>query len=222
MIETYELEDVIKQNSNLVYSIASKYKNYNDIEDLKQVGMIGLINAYKNYDKDKNTKFSTYAFPYIVGEVSKYVRENKSIKVSKDMVRLGRKINEYILKHKQVRGYEPSISNIALMLDVKEKTIITALESLKAVKSLDEEIINDGKPITLLDVTPTKEDINNENILDLKDAFSYLSEDEQKLIIDRYFNDLTQEEVANILGINQVSVSRKEKKVLEKLKVKLR
>ena len=222
MIETYELEDVIKQNSNLVYSIASKYKNYNDIEDLKQVGMIGLINAYKNYDKNKNTKFSTYAFPYIVGEVSKYVRENKSIKVSKDMVRLGRKINEYILKHKQVRGYEPSISNIALMLDVKEKTIITALESLKAVKSLDEEIINDGKPITLLDVTPTKEDINKENILDLKDAFSYLSEDEQKLIIDRYFNDLTQEEVANILGINQVSVSRKEKKVLEKLKVRLR
>lgn len=218
MIETYELEDVIKQNSNLVYSIVSKYKNYNDIEDLKQVGMIGLINAYKNYDRDKNTKFSTYAFPYIVGEVSKYVRENKSIKVSKDMVRLGRKINEYILKHKQVRGYEPSISNIALMLDVKEKTIITALESLKAVKSLDEEIINDGKPITLLDVTPTKEDINKENILDLKDAFSYLSEDEQKLIIDRYFNDLTQEEVANILGINQVSVSRKEKKVLEKLK----
>ena len=214
----YTLDDVIKENKNLVYSICSKYGNYTDKEDLHQVGMIGLINAYKNFDNKRNTKFSTYAFPYIVGEVSKYVRENKSIKISKDLVKLGRKINEYILKHKQVRGYEPSISDIAKMLNTKESTVINALSSSMSIKSLDEELNDEGKSITLLDITPSKEDVNKDQILDLKNAFKYLTNIEKKVIINRYFNNLTQSQVAKILGINQVSVSRLEKKVLEKLK----
>ena len=90
------IDEIIRQNSNLVYGICAKYNGYADKEDLHQVGMIGLIKAYNNYDESKEAKFSTYAFPYVVGEVSKYVRENKAIKVSKDLVRLGRKINEYI------------------------------------------------------------------------------------------------------------------------------
>ena len=215
---TYSLDEVVKDNYNLVYSIASKYNNYPDKEDLHQVGMIGLINAYKNFDSKKNVKFSTYAFPYIVGEISKYVRENKNIKISRDLVRLGRKINEYILKHKQVRGYEPSISDIALMLDTKKQIIISALEALKVTKSLDEEINEEGKKITLLDVTPSKENISKEQMLDLKEAFKYLTSDERKLVINRYFKDLTQAEVAKLMGVNQVYISRLEKKVLEKLK----
>lgn len=215
---TYGLEDVISQNKNLVYGICSKYSNYMDKEDLHQVGMIGLINAYKNFDSKKNVKFSTYAFPYIVGEVSKYVRENKNIKVSKDLVKLGRKINDYIQKHKEVRGYEPSISDIALMLDTKKQTIINALEALKTTKSLDEEINDDGKAVTLLDITPSKEKINFDQMIDLKEAFKYLSDEEKILVINRYFKDLTQSEVAKLMGVNQVYVSRLEKRVLDKLK----
>lgn len=215
---TYSLEDVISQNKNLVYGICSKYSNYMDKEDLHQVGMIGLINAYKNFDSKKNVKFSTYAFPYIVGEVSKYVRENKNIKVSKDLVKLGRKINDYIQKHKEVRGYEPSISDIALMLDTKKQTIINALEALKTTKSLDEEINDDGKAVTLLDITPSKEKINFDQMIDLKEAFKYLSDEEKILVINRYFKDLTQSEVAKLMGVNQVYVSRLEKRVLDKLK----
>lgn len=218
---TYELDEIIKQNSNLVYSICSKYQGYNDKEDLHQVGMIGLMNAYKNYDQNRGVKFSTYAFPYIVGEVSTYVRENKMLKVSRDMVRLGRKINEYIQKHFEVRGYEPSITDIALMLDTSPDRIISALEACKNTKSLDEEINDDGKAITLLDVTPTKENISKEQMLDLKEAFKYLSHDEQILVINRYFKDLTQSEVAKIMNVNQVYVSRLEKKVLTKLKNKM-
>ncbi len=218
---TYELDEVIKQNSNLVYSICSKYQGYNDKEDLHQVGMIGLINAYKNFDSTKDVKFSTYAFPYIVGEVSKYVRENKSVKVSRDLIKLGKKINEYIEKHRKVRGYEPSISDIAVMLDTKESTVISALDACKSTKSLDEEINSDGKAITLLDVTPSKENISKEQMLDLKEAFKYLSSEEQILVINRYFKDLTQSEVANLMGVNQVYVSRLEKKVLVKLKNKM-
>lgn len=223
MIEqTYERDELIKQNSNLVYGICSKYNNYMDKEDLHQVGMMGLIKAYENYDKNKETKFSTYAFPYVVGEVSKYVRENKAIKVSKDLIRLGRKINEYIDKHLKVRGYKPSINDIALMLNVKEEKVISALDAYGMVtKSLDEEINDDGKAITLLDITPTRQEISNEQMLDLKEAFKCLSEQEKQLLINRYFKDLTQSEVATMLGVNQVYVSRLEKKVLTKMRQKM-
>ena len=222
MVErSYELDEVIKKNSNLVYSICSKYNNYMDKEDLYQVGVIGLINAYNNFDSTRNVKFSTYAFPYVVGEVSMYVRENKSIKISKDLIRLGKKINEYILKHKEVRGYEPSIKNIADMLGVKEDKIISALDACKSTKSLYEEINDDGKKITLLDLTPTQEHICKEQMIDLKEAFKFLSEEEKQLLINRYFNNLTQREVADILGVNQVYVSRLEKKVLCKMKNKM-
>lgn len=218
MQSTISLEDVIKQNSNLVYGICSKYQGYTDKEDLHQVGMIGLINAYNNFDNNKNVKFSTYAFPYVVGEVSKYVRENKSVKVSRDLIKLGRKINEYIEKHYEVRGYKPSIKDIALMLEVKEEKIISALDACTQTKSLDEEINDDGKVITLLDVTPTKEKISKEQMLDLKEAFKYLSDEEKNLLINRYYKDLTQSEIAQVLGVNQVYVSRLEKKALQKMK----
>ena len=182
---TCELDEIIKQNSNLVYSVCSKYQNYCDKEDLYQEGKLGLIDAYENFDKTKNVKFSTYAFPYVIGKVSNYVRENKNIKISRDLIRLGRKINEYI------------------------------------EKSLDEELNDDGRTITLLDVTPSKEKISNEQMLDLKEAFKYLSDEEKELIINRYFNDLTQSEVAEIMGVNQVYVYRMEKKVLTKMKNKM-
>ena len=101
MNNNYTLEKVIEDNNNLIYSICLKYQNYCDKEDLYQEGRLGVIDAYNNYDNTKNTKFSTYAFPYIVGRVSNYIRNNKSIKVSKDMIRLGRKIKEYVQKHKE-------------------------------------------------------------------------------------------------------------------------
>ena len=215
------VEDVIEENRNLIYSVCSKYQGYKDKEDLHQVGVIGLMKAYKNFDEARDVKFSTYAFPYIVGEVSSYVRENKAIKVSRDMIRLGRKINEYIDKHIKVRGYAPTVSDIALMLDAPEEKIISALDACRQTKSLDEEINNEGKTITLLDVTPKKETLSKDVLLDLKEAFSYLSDEEKMLVENRYFKDLTQSEVAKIMDVNQVYVSRMEKKVLKKMKNKM-
>lgn len=221
MISSLKLDEVIKDNSNLIYSISSKYTNYSDKDDLYQVGVIGLINAYNNFDSSFNVKFSTYAFPYIVGEINKYVRENKSLKVSKDLVRLGKKINEYINKHLEVRGYEPSTKDISLILEISEAKVISALEACKSIKSLDEKLNDDGREITLLDVTSCPKQISDEQMLDLKEAFKYLSEEEKKLVINRYFKDLTQSEVAEIQGVNQVYVSRLEKKVLTKMREKM-
>lgn len=221
MISECTLDNAIKENSNLVYSICSKYRNYADIEDLYQEGIIGLIKAYRNFDPGYNVKFSTYAFTFIVGEVNKYIRENKALKISRDLVKLGKKIREYIDKHIEVRGYEPSTLDIANMLEIPEHKVISALESLQSVKSLDMEINDEGRKLTLMDVTASSEIINKEQLMDLKEAFEYLSDDEKHLLISRYYKDFTQSEVADELGVNQVYVSRMEKKALSKMKNKM-
>ncbi len=211
---------MINKNKNLIYYICSKYNGYKDKEDMYQVGMIGLLNAYKNYDESKNVKFSTYAYNYILGEISKYVREDRSIKIGRDVIRLGNKLREYMDKHKQVRGYIPSINELSTTFDITKDKIILALESLNDVKSLESNI-NANEDITLLDVTPSIEKVEKETLIDLKDALNYLENDEKSLIMDRYYKDLTQSEVANNLGVNQVYVSRLEKKILKKLKNKI-
>lgn len=217
----YSLDNIILENSNLVHYVCSKYQGYTDMEDLYQVGVIGLIKAYKNYDKTKEVKFSTYAYSYIIGEISNYVRENKAIKLSRDLIRLGRKIKEYKEKHLKVRGYEPSVSDIALMLNIQKEKVINALIICDKAKSLDEKINFDGKELTLLDKISNEERISNDTLLDLKEAFSYLSLDEKELVINRYYKDLTQKDVAELMGVNQVYVSRLEKKVLKKMKSKM-
>lgn len=130
-------ENIVDENKNLIYSICYKHKNYCDIDDLYQAGLLGLMDAYKNFDPSKNVKFSTYAFNYILGEITKYIRENNNIKVSKDMLRLGKKINEYIDKFYELKGYKPSIKDISLMLNIKESKVIEALDLCLKVKSLD-------------------------------------------------------------------------------------
>ena len=183
--------------------------------------MIGLLNAYENFDNKKDVKFSTYAFNYILGEISKYVREDKNIKISRDMIRLGSKLKEYIDKHKKVRGYKPTIKEISNTFEIDENKVVLALDSLNDIKSLDSYVNSYEQDITLLDVVPSKENNNKEELIDLKDAFSYLEENEKSLIVDRYYKDLTQSEIANNMGVNQVYVSRLEKKVLKKLRDKM-
>ena len=107
------------------------------------------------------------------------------------------------------------------MLNVKEDKVINALIICDKAKSLDEKINSDGKELTLLDKISNEERISNDTLLDLKEAFSYLSNDEKKLVINRYYKDLTQKDVAELMGVNQVYVSRLEKKVLKKMKSKM-
>ena len=134
---------------------------------------------------------------------------------------MGKKIREYIDKHIEVRGYEPSTLDIANMLEIPESKVISALESLSSVKSLDMEINDDGRALTLMDMTASSEKISKEQMLDLKEAFKYLSNDEKYLLVNRYYKDFTQSEIAKELGVNQVYVSRLEKKALSKMKSKM-
>jgi len=210
-----ELASIIVENENLIYSIINKYSNYYDIDDLYQVGVIGMIKAYKNYNKDYNTKFTSYAYTYIFGEIVKYINESKSFKISKENRYLYKKINEAktILTQKLMK--EPSTYELSLFLEIDEKIIEEVMNINQTVDSLDREIMEDGKKVFLYDVVGEEKD-NIENIF-LYEQLDKLSKEELILLKKRYFFDKTQSEVAKELGINQVKVSRNEQKILKKL-----
>lgn len=209
---------IIKENENLIYSIINKYTLYYEKEDLYQVASIGFIKAYKNYKKDKSTKFTTYAYTYILSEVINYVNNSKAIKTSKEYHKLYKKILEAktILTQKLMR--KPSNKEISIFLEVDEE-LITNIEILEEnIQSLDQTLTEDGKTLSLLD--KINKEVNNINIdnIYLYDEISKLTNEEKKLIYLRYFNDYTQSETAKYFNTNQVTISRNEKKVLSKLK----
>ncbi len=200
---------------NLVYSVINKYNGF-DKDDLYQVGIMGLVQAYKNFNSSFNVKFSSYAYYYILGEVTKYIRESKSIKVSKDVLRLKGLIDKTRVLMMQRLGREPSISEVSLYLEIDEEKINEVMSSVVDVRSLDYVYDEDGCELyNSLGMVDSGMDID---LINLKDMISGLNDEERELIIARYFDDMTQSEVSKKMGISQVQVSRKESKVLEKLK----
>ena len=210
-------EELILQNNNLIYSLVSKFPYFKDKEDLYQTGVIGLIKASKNYNPNLNIKFSTFAYNFIYGEMYNYVISTRNIKINKDIIRLGKKIKEFIDKHKQVRGYEPSIKSISDILGIKESKIIEVMETTKQTSSIDDEL---GDKYMFENIQ-TSNRLSNDILIDLKNNLNSLEEDEKEIIKYRYIDDLTQDEVAKKLKMNQVKVSRLEKKILNKLKEKM-
>lgn len=202
----------------LIYSVAKKYSyNNNDLEDLYQVGNIGLQEAFKHYKKDCNTKFTTFAHIYIKGEILKYIRENKTIRTSYDIEKLIRSISKVKDYLTQTNLKEPTIEEIAAYLEVPIDEIVFALTSNNPVKSLDYELDEEDK-ISLYDCESYIEKGYDEDILTLKEELNKLSLEERKLIELRYFNDNSQMETSEKLGISQVQVSRKENRILSKIK----
>lgn len=209
-----ELTEIIENNKSLIYSICKYFKGYNSIEDLFQVGCLGMIKAYKNYDRNSNCKFTTYAYPYIFGEMKKLVREDKTIKISRDISKLNLKIERAYILLSQKLMKEPSISEIACYLEIPEYYVSEAILSLNKIKSI-EEPVNDNN-ITLQEVIGKKDNIDD--LLILKDYLNRLTEEEKNILENRYINDYTQSETAKIIGISQVQISRKENKAIEKVK----
>ena len=214
------LSDLIDQNKNLIYKITTLFNNCNK-EDLFQVGCIGLINAYKKYDESYNTKFSTYAYPYILGEISSYVKRDKGIKVSREISKLNSMIERagILLTQKLMR--EPSIIELANYLEIDESLVIDALKARYPIMSTDSVINDDGREITLIDTIPDINGMDMNTLVALKEELLKLDSFERELINERYVQNLTQSEVASNLGISQVQVSRKEQKVLSKMRSNL-
>ena len=212
------LTNLLLENKNLIYKITTFFPNYSNKEDLFQVGCVGLINAYKKYDTSFSTKFSTYAYPFIFGEISNYVKRDKGIKISRDISILNSKIEKASILLTQKLMREPSISELASFLEIDESIVSEAILSRYPIRSVDSTISDDGKELTLLDTISDIDSMDLNTLVALKEELSKLSSDEKKLINDRYMRDLTQSEVASNLGMSQVQVSRKEQKVLKKLR----
>ena len=216
-----ELEDLIKENQNLIYSIASSFGRRELFEDLFQVGCIGIMNAYKNYDPSYGVKFSTYAYSYITGEMKKFLRENRGIKVSRELTKLELKIEKVSILLSQRLMREATASEIAEFLDIPEYVVSEAIHSKDTIKSIDDSVCDNGKEMSLHDIIGNKKTVDINTLIALRDEISKITPEEKLLIEKRYMEDQTQSEIASILGMSQVQVSRKEQKVLVKLKDKL-
>ena len=212
-----EYEEIINTTSNLIYHIINKYFKGYEKEDLYQVGVIGVIKAYNNYKEDKSTKFSTYAYKYIYGEIYSYINSNKTLKISKEINTLYNKINKAkdILSQKLMK--EPSTYELSLFLEIEESIIINILNS-RNISSIDDIITSSDNNLTLSDTISDKKDYYNIDYLLLNEEIDTLEYPEKEIMKLRYFEDKTQSEVAKILGINQVQVSRYEGKTLKRIR----
>lgn len=207
----------IEKYSKLIHSLTHYFEGYKSKEDLFQVGVIGLITAYKKFDPTLNVKFSTYAYPYILGEMKKLVREDKGIKISRNITKLNLKIEKAKILLSQRLMREPSIMEISQFLEIDYNDVVESLKAINVLTSFDEPINNEGKDITLLDTVSNNEmDLNM--LIALKEELTNLTKEEKELISKRYLENLTQNETAKILGMTQVEVSRKESKIKQKIK----
>lgn len=211
--------DNILEYEGLVRSIISKYSFRGDYDDLYQAGMLGLQTAMQKYDIKKESSFTDYAYLWIKGEVLKAVNNDYQIHVSSDTYKLSKDIKEVREYLSQNLGREPTISQISYMLGVSEEKIVSVINAVSTPYSLDNSYLDDD--YNLYNKIALIERGYDVGVLDLKEAIMGLEESERELINSRYYQDMTQKETAEVLGISQVQVSRKEGKILEKLKTQI-
>lgn len=216
---------LIEANLPLVTSISKKFINRGyDYEDIYQIGCMGLVKAINNFDDKYNVKFSTYAVPMIIGEIKRFLRDDGIIKVSRNVKSLAKKLHfdKEALTKKLNR--DPSIDELAEFSGVDKEEILFALESSASMQYLYEVIHqDDGAPVLLIDKLSENaaEDKNLTEKIALKEALNSLDMKSRQIIVLRYFKDKTQIQVAKMLGISQVQVSRIEKKVLSEMRKQL-
>lgn len=213
---------VAAENLGLVRSVVRRFAGRgHDLEDLYQIGCIGLLKCIDKFELSYDVKFSTYAVPMIMGEVKRFLRDDGMVKVSRSLKETAYKV--YVMRERMVNenGVEPTLEELAVCLDIDKEDIVVALEASSEVESIYKTIYqNDGNSIYLIDKLVSSEDESQRavNQLALEELMSGLDEKEKRIIMMRYFEDKTQTEIAKIVGISQVQVSRIEKKVLLKMR----
>ena len=213
-----KLNDIVEKNSRLIWSIVKRFKNSRyETEDLFQIGALGFIKSIKRFDKEYNVKLSTFAVPYIIGELKRHFRDDGIVKVSRSLKELNMKI-EMLRKQYEKEGKELTIEKIKEELKESKENILLALEAEREVKSIDEDM-DDGIENMLIKQVKV-ESYEDETIrkLVLKEELNKLEEKERNIIVLRYFYNKTQSQIAEQYGISQVQVSRIEKKILLKMR----
>ncbi len=212
--------DLLKLYEKKVLFIAKKYSNSNTIEDLYQQGMKGLIEASKNYDENYGVSFSTFSELYIKGEILDFIRKDKNIKVTRDFIRLKKKVDIATNEYYENKKAYPTIEELSYILNEDKAKILTVLNIDQNVKSL-EDTLTDNEELQLKDTISDNKSNDLTDLIALKDALNNLSKEEKNIIDERYFYGKTQSELAKDMNISQVKVYRMERKILDKLESKL-
>lgn len=221
------MERLIRDNNGLIWSIVKRFTNRGyEIDDLYQIGCIGFIKSIKRFDTNFEVKLSTYSVPYILGEIKRFIRDDGPIKVSRSIKELNVKIQELKKHYMITKGREITIEELEKELKVDKEDIIIAMESNNCMESIENTVgaeNKDGKQLSVLDKISTGK--NEEEIITNRMVVNQLIKElctrDREIILLRFFKEKTQTEVAQILGISQVQVSRIERKVLDNMKSKL-
>lgn len=222
--DSFAKEELLKNNSSLLKCILRRYLNKGvEYDDLYQLASLGLLKAVAGFDESFGVKFSTYAVPMIAGEIKRFMRDDGSIKVSRLIKKDARDINAYIDEYSFAHGETPTVKNIAEKFKMEESEVAFILASARMPVSIDGRgEYKDDETDSLSERLPSK-DTQDELIdsISLKGAINELDERERKIIILRYFRDYTQSEVADMIGVSQVQISRIESRIIARFKDKL-
>lgn len=214
-------DKMINGNLRLVLSVIQRFTNRGENpDDLFQVGVIGLIKAIDNFNPDLEVKFSTYGVPMIIGEVRRYLRDNNSVRVSRSMRDTAYHAMQIKEKLTNEKNSEPTIEEIAKLMDMPKESVVLALEAIVEPVSLFEPVFSDGNDtIYVMDqIGDNNDDQNWLEEIAIKESIKNLPDREKKIIALRFFQGKTQMEVANEIGISQAQVSRIEKGALDRIK----
>ena len=218
------MEILIKNNSGLIWNIVKRFigRGY-ESEDLYQIGCIGLIKAIKRFDISLDVQLSTYAVPYIMGEIKRFIRDDGIIKVSRQTKELAIKIKQIQNEYMNKMGEEISITKISEILKISKEEVAAAIESSNSVDSIySSESSETDERMLIEKIADNKDEYNNlVDKITLNEIINNLDEKEKKVVLLRFYKEQTQAQVGKILGITQVQVSRIEKRVLEKMRFKL-
>ncbi len=217
-------EQLIEHNVSLVKCIVKRYLGKGvDYDDLFQIACMGFLKAIAGFDERFGVKFSTYAVPMIAGEIKRFMRDDGTLKVSRSMKQTAKNINLFIEEYVAKSGKQPTVGEIAAQFSLDEAETVFIMGSSKMPLSLQSgSEYKDGKERELIETLATRDE--TDEMLDkmlLKGAIEALPERERKIIVLRYFRDMTQSEVAKTIGVSQVQVSRIENKIIQEFRSKL-
>ena len=219
-----DMTKLLEDNNGLIWSIVRRFNGRGyEIEDLYQIGSIGFIKAIQRFDTSFEVRLSTYAVPYILGEIKRFIRDDGPIKVSRSIKELSIKILEVKKEYFNKTGEEISIKQISDILKLPKEEIVMAIESANPVDSIEEASYTDNKTdktVSIIDKLSTGEDEQTiiSNKLTIRKLIEDLQERDREVIMLRFYKNKTQTQVSKILGISQVQVSRTERKILDNMK----
>ncbi len=215
-------ETLIVENTALVKSIALKFRDRGtEFEDLMQIGTIGMLKAIRSFDIERGTAFSTYAVPLIIGEIRRHLRDDGLIRVSRGYKRTGITIMREKNRIMTEEGREAGVAELAAFAGVSVEEAAIAIDAVSPITSLSDNVYGEDSK-TYDSVIPDREAAAElENLNDriaLGQAIAKMPSDWRKIVLLRYYRDMTQQQVANLLGLSQVKVSREEKKIMSFLR----